>query len=77
MPPIPVLNYRIMKNILLKLGFFETRQKGSHVFFRHPDGRTTTVPNHKGRDLAIPLIKAIIKEIEISVDEFIKVMKDK
>jgi predicted RNA binding protein YcfA (HicA-like mRNA interferase family) len=28
------------------------RQKASHVFYRHPDGRTTTVPRHKRRDLA-------------------------
>ncbi len=75
MPPIPVINYRIMKNILLKLGFQKTRQKGSHVFFRHSDGRTTTVPNHKGRDLAVPLSRAILREIDISVEEFIEIMK--
>ncbi len=75
MPPIPVINYRIMKNILLKLGFQKTRQKGSHVFFRHSDGRTTTVPNHKGRDLAAPLSRAILREIDISVEEFIEIMK--
>ncbi|HHV57920.1 MAG TPA: addiction module toxin, HicA family [Firmicutes bacterium] len=28
------------------LGFSRVRQKGSHVFFRHPDGRTATVPCH-------------------------------
>jgi hypothetical protein len=28
------------------------RQKASHVFYRPPDGRTTTVPRHKRRDLA-------------------------
>jgi len=77
MPPIPVINYKIIRNILLKLGFFEVRQKGSHVFFRHSDGKTTTVPNHKGRDLAVPLVRAILREIEISVEEFIQMMKTK
>lgn len=35
--------------MLLQLGFRKERQKGSHVFYRHPDGRTTTLPNHPGR----------------------------
>ncbi|MHB8384362.1 MAG: type II toxin-antitoxin system HicA family toxin [Candidatus Binataceae bacterium] len=30
------------------MGFVAARQKGSHVFFKHPDGRTTTVPRHRG-----------------------------
>lgn len=33
--------------ILEKLGFQRVRQKGSHLFLRHPDGRTTLVPTHK------------------------------
>lgn len=32
--------------ILEKLGFEFKRQKGSHMFFEHPNGRTTVVPNH-------------------------------
>jgi predicted RNA binding protein YcfA (HicA-like mRNA interferase family) len=33
-----------MEKILLKMGFEKIRQKGSHVFYRNQDGRTTTVP---------------------------------
>jgi predicted RNA binding protein YcfA (HicA-like mRNA interferase family) len=55
-----------MERVLLRLGFRAVRQKGSHVFYRHPDGRTTTVPNHPGRDLARPLLRDILREIEIS-----------
>lgn len=43
----------------------------------YSDGRTTTVPNHKGRDLAVPLTRAILREIEISVDEFLQIMQEK
>ena len=59
-----------MEAVLLKLGFTVARQRGSHVFFRHPDGRTTTVPNHPGRDLARPITREIIREIELTVEEF-------
>jgi predicted RNA binding protein YcfA (HicA-like mRNA interferase family) len=43
-----------MDRALRKLGFARIRQRGSHVFYRHADGRTTTVPHHKRRDLAVP-----------------------
>ena len=66
----PIVNFRTMEAVLLKLGFTVARQRGSHVFFRHPDGRTTTVPNHPGRDLARPITREIIREIELTVEEF-------
>lgn len=74
MGKIPLINYRIMHKVLLNLGFEKIRQKGSHVFYRHSDGRTTTVPNHKGQDLAKPLVGAILGDIKVSIDEFLKIM---
>jgi predicted RNA binding protein YcfA (HicA-like mRNA interferase family) len=59
-----------MNAVLLKLGFSIARQKGSHAFYRHPDGHTTTVPNHPGRDLPRPLVRAILQDIGLTPDEF-------
>ena len=70
MPPLPIVNYKKMDELLLHLGFIAIRQRGSHVFYRHPDGRTTTVPNHGGRDLTRPLIREILREIDLTPDEF-------
>jgi predicted RNA binding protein YcfA (HicA-like mRNA interferase family) len=76
MPKVMLLNYRLMHKVLLKLNFKKIRQKGSHVFYRHDDGRTTTVPNHKGQDLAKPLIRAILSDIEISVNELVEIVNN-
>jgi predicted RNA binding protein YcfA (HicA-like mRNA interferase family) len=65
-----IIDARKMEKLLFNLGFESVRQKGSHVFYRHPDGRTTSVPHHRGRDLARPLIKEILREIELSSDEY-------
>jgi predicted RNA binding protein YcfA (HicA-like mRNA interferase family) len=65
-----------MNAVLLRLGFEVVRQKGSHAFYRHPDGRTTTVPNHSGRDLARPLLREILREIELTPDEFAEEIAD-
>jgi predicted RNA binding protein YcfA (HicA-like mRNA interferase family) len=59
-----------MERVLRALGFVPVRQKGSHIFYRHADGRTTTVPHHLGRDLARPLVREILRQIEISPEEF-------
>ncbi|MBU0508752.1 type II toxin-antitoxin system HicA family toxin [bacterium] len=70
MTRLKVVDFATMKRLLARLGFEEVRQRGSHVLFRHPDGRTTTVPDHAGRDLARPLIREILREIEITPDSY-------
>ncbi len=68
----PVLKPREVIKILTKLGFKEVRQKGSHKQFKHPEGRTTTAPVHKGRDISPILLRKIAKDIHLSIDELIK-----
>ena len=70
MTRLPIVNFKAMEKVLLNLGFQVIRQKGSHVFYRHPDGRTTTLPHHPGRDLARPLIREILREIDLATDQF-------
>jgi predicted RNA binding protein YcfA (HicA-like mRNA interferase family) len=45
---LPALTGKQIVEILKKAGFEEVRQKGSHVFLKHPDGRRTFVPVHAG-----------------------------
>ncbi len=70
MSTLRLIDARKMEKLLFDLGFDKVRQKGSHAFYRHPDGRTTTVPHHSGRILARPLIREILREIDISIDEY-------
>ncbi|MCA1794981.1 MAG: type II toxin-antitoxin system HicA family toxin [Desulfobacteraceae bacterium] len=69
---IPILNPQKVASILIKLGFKEIRQKGSHKQYRHPDGRGTTVPFHKGRDLSPVLLRQITKDIDLTIEEFLQ-----
>ncbi|MCX5974926.1 MAG: type II toxin-antitoxin system HicA family toxin [Coprothermobacterota bacterium] len=66
---LPTIDYRTMERVLVRLGFVAIRQKGSHVFYRHPDGRTTTLPHHPGRDLAKPLLREILHEIDLTPEQ--------
>jgi predicted RNA binding protein YcfA (HicA-like mRNA interferase family) len=67
----PVLTAREVIAILKRLGFEEVRQRGAHKQFRHPDGRGTTVPIHRGRDISPILLRQIAREIGLTVDELL------
>ena len=71
MGTIPVLKPAEAATILEALGFSVTRQKGSHKQFRHPDGRGTTVPFHKGRDISPILLRQIAHDIGMNIEEFL------
>lgn len=70
----PLPPERIIR-ILEKAGFQKIRQKGSHIFMRHPDGRTTVVPFHKGEDIGRGLLRKIIRDAKMNVDEFFGVLE--
>ena len=72
MSKLPLLSGVELCKVLVKLGFQEIRQKGSYKYFRHPDGRATVVPMHSNRDIGRGLLRKILKEIELSREDFLK-----
>mgnify|MGYP001565122024 CR=1 len=69
---IPMLKTRDIMRVLISLGFRLIRQRGSHAFFQHPDGRSTLVPSHGGEDIGRGLLRQILREVELSPEEFLK-----
>ena len=72
MGSLPVLKPREVCAILEKVGFAMVRQRGSHMQYRHPDSRGTTVPNHTGRDISPVLLRQIARDIGMTAEEFLK-----
>jgi predicted RNA binding protein YcfA (HicA-like mRNA interferase family) len=54
---------------LRRLGFDLIRVKGSHHFLRHPDGRCTVVPIHRGETIGRGLLAQILRDCEITREE--------
>ena len=73
MGTVPILSAREVVKLLEGLGFREVRQRGSHKQFRHPDGRCTTVPVHRSRDVSPLLLRQIAKDVGLTVEELLKV----
>lgn len=74
MAKLPVVTAKQLIKILEKLGFAETRQNGSHKFFKHTDGRVTSVPFHTG-DLGKGLLRKMLNQIKISPEELRRLIK--
>lgn len=73
MPKLPVLKPQEVTSRLEMLGFVEVRQRGAHKQFRHSDGRGTTVPFHKGRDISPVLLRKIARDIGMSAEDLVAV----
>jgi predicted RNA binding protein YcfA (HicA-like mRNA interferase family) len=75
MSKLPQISANELIKILEKIGFKLVRQKGSHVFLRHDDGRTTVIPNHPGENIDRGLLNKILrKDIQIDREDFEKLL---
>ena len=74
MSRLPVVTGEKTVRTLAKAGFQPVRQKGSHVYLKHRDGRATVIPIHKGKDIDRGLLKKILKDTELSGEEFVKLL---
>ena len=68
--------YKLIK-IVIKLGFSETRQVGSHKTFNHPDGRAVVIAFHSGEEISVGILNKIIKNrLKIPREEFFKLLEE-
>ena len=75
MPKLPSLTARKVIRALKYEGFVEDRQKGSHLILIHPDTMSrTVVPVHSGRTIKEPLLRAILRDARLTIDEFIELL---
>lgn len=77
MPQFSQFRARDLVKIALKLGFKLRAQSGSHAVYVHPDGRRTSIPIHPTQVIGVGLFTKIIKkDLKISKQEVIKILKD-
>jgi len=72
MPKLPIISGKKLLSTLVKNGFVEVRRKGSHAFVKNLTGiRTTIIPIHSNEDLGKGILKSILNDLEISVEDLI------
>lgn len=75
MTRLPTLTGKEIVSLLKKGGFTVERQRGSHVFLKHNDGRATVVPVHSGETIGPGLMSKILRDVEMTRDDLLKIMK--
>jgi predicted RNA binding protein YcfA (HicA-like mRNA interferase family) len=56
-------------------GFQHVRQEGSHNVFRNADGKIIVIPNHGSQVIVRPLLRKILRDMGVSLDEYEKMLK--
>ena len=74
MPKLIPIKPRKLIKIILSLGFVKRDAEGSHIFFKHTDGRTTVV-SVSSRDISKGLLRKILNDIKLSVEEYDKLRR--
>ncbi len=71
----PRVNAQKLIRALKKLGFREHPERGtSHLVFSHADGRRTLVSRHGSRDIKKGTLAGILRDINVSSEEFRKLL---
>lgn len=70
MPKLSPIRGKDLVKILEKQGFETIRQRGSHARLIHEDGRKTSVPIHSGENIHQGLLQKILRDINLSPEEF-------
>jgi predicted RNA binding protein YcfA (HicA-like mRNA interferase family) len=62
---------------LERAGFKLSRQSGSHKIYKNLAGKRVTVPYHKGRVLHPKVLSSILKDAQLSKEDFIKIPENR
>jgi len=75
MSELPALSARKVVRALKRAGFVEDRQKGSHLILIQPRTKARTViPIHGAKTIKKPLLRAILRDANLSVQEFVALL---
>ncbi|MBU2213222.1 type II toxin-antitoxin system HicA family toxin [Patescibacteria group bacterium] len=76
MPKLPVVSGKKLLATLVKHDYVAVRKKGSHVFVESSDGKHgTVIPIHGDEDLGLGLLKSILNDLDISVDDLRRMLR--
>jgi predicted RNA binding protein YcfA (HicA-like mRNA interferase family) len=74
MTRLPRIKGKELIRALERAGFRIDRVRGSHVFLKHPDARATAVPLHSRETIGPGLLRAILRDVEMTPSQFIDLL---
>lgn len=69
---LPLVNGQKMIKILSLKGFKPVRQRSSHIQLKNEKGVLVTVPIHSGKVVSVGVLNKILRDSEISREEYVE-----
>ena len=70
MSRLKLLPYRDLARVAEAAGFEWVRCRGSHNTFRSSDGRVIIIPDHRNQVIVRSLLRKIVRDMGLTVDEY-------
>jgi predicted RNA binding protein YcfA (HicA-like mRNA interferase family) len=74
-PPLPIISAEECIRALGAFGYTVTRQKGSHVRLMSVGRMPVTVPMHKGKELKRGTLRSILRDADVTVEQFLAALR--
>jgi predicted RNA binding protein YcfA (HicA-like mRNA interferase family) len=72
-----LVSYRALKKVLVAKGFHWIRCEDSHNVFRHNSGRIVVLPDHGSQVIVRPLLRKILRDLNLSPEEYHRLLDEK
>jgi len=67
---LPRITAGKVTRVLENMGFVPVRQSGSHKIYKNSEGKRVTVPYHSKKILHPKVLKNILRDVELTVEQF-------
>jgi len=67
--------YRELSRVAEAAGFHWVRQEGSHNTFRNAEGRIVVIPDHGSQVIVRPLLRKILRDLGLGVEEYHNILE--
>lgn len=70
MTRLRLVPYRQLSKVAKAAGFRQVRREGTHHTFRNVEGRIVVIPDHGSRVIVRPLLRKIVRDLGLSVEQY-------
>ena len=74
MTRLRLVSYKEARKVAERAGFKWQRCQGSHNVFKNQQGRVVVIPDHGLQVIVRPLLRKILRDLGLSVDEYHKIL---
>lgn len=76
MTRLRLVSFRELSKVAEAAGFRWVRREGSHNTFRNAEGRIVVIPDHGPQITVRPLLRKILRDMGLSLEEYHRMLDD-